>query len=273
MNGANSRGCPRNEQAVGWALHALEPAEEVGMTRHLVTCASCRNTLAGAERVLARLGASVEQADPPRRLRTRILSRAAEIPQAPPTPASPATPRPPEQAASRGPTGRADRGPWRPQPRVRRGLLVGVSLATAGLLGLSGLGFYTAQVQHHRDAEIVRVQSLADLLVRSGQPGTARATLTTEDGRPIAAVVIADGRGTVVTTGLDPNDRANTIYVVWGMGPDAPHPLGSFDAGPNAGVHPFGAISGFSGYEISLEPGRTMPAAPTTIVATGEVTG
>jgi anti-sigma-K factor RskA len=279
MNGENSRACPRNEQAVGWVLHALEPAEEAGLAQHLATCASCREVVQDTEQVLGALGASVEQTDPPPRLRHDILSRAAGTPQASARrdarPAAPAGPRPPGGAAGRGPAGRtggAGRGPRRAQGPTRRGLLVGASLALVAVLGMTGLGVYTAQLQHQRDAEIVRAQSLADLLVQSGQPGTTQATLATDDGRPVAAVVVADGHGTVVTAGLDPNDRASTIYVVWGINEgSAPEPLGSFDTGTDAGVFPIGATGGYSTYAISLEPGRTMPAAPTTVVAAGKV--
>ena len=33
--------CTRTEQAVNWALHALEPDEEIAVERHVPTCADC----------------------------------------------------------------------------------------------------------------------------------------------------------------------------------------------------------------------------------------
>ena len=39
--------CPHQENAVGWALYALEPAEEHAVRAHLRTCAECRRDRAG----------------------------------------------------------------------------------------------------------------------------------------------------------------------------------------------------------------------------------
>lgn len=272
MNGNNIHACPRNQDAVGWVMHALEPAEEAEVARHVATCPSCSEIARDTEQVLGVLGASVEQVDPPPRLRESILTQTAQTPQTPPPaePAEPTTSPEPARPGYRGPAGPAGRGPQSRRHFYRRRRLIGVSLALVAVLGVSGLGVYTAQVQQQRDAEMVRAQSLADLLVQSGQPGTSSATLATDDGRPVAAVLVADGRATVVTTGLAPNDRASTIYVVWGTGTGAPRAIGSFDAGTDAGVHQLGAAGTFPGYAISLEPGRAMPAAPTTVVAAGE---
>ena len=47
--------CPRNEQAIGWALHSLEPDEEIAVLSHLPVCPSCRRAAddAGAVREAA----------------------------------------------------------------------------------------------------------------------------------------------------------------------------------------------------------------------------
>jgi hypothetical protein len=88
-------------------------------------------------------------------------------------------------------------------------------------------------------------------------------------------VVSDDGRPTVVTAGLAPNDRSDTVYVVWGMGDTGPRPLGTMDitdAGPD--VHVMGAgtdLRPFAGFAISLEPGRVAPAWPGEVVASGPV--
>ena len=68
MNARHQR-CPLNEQAVGWALHALEPDEEMAVLLHVPECPSCQAAAREAEDVLAHLGSSVEQVEPPRSLR------------------------------------------------------------------------------------------------------------------------------------------------------------------------------------------------------------
>ncbi|OLT21576.1 hypothetical protein BJF78_08140 [Pseudonocardia sp. CNS-139] len=78
---------------------------------------------------------------------------------------------------------------------------------------------------------------------------------------------------TVLTHGLDPNDAAATVYVMWGLGAGAPQPLGVFDVtAPGPSVHEMpGGDQPFTAYAVSLEPGRSMPASPTDVVASGPV--
>jgi hypothetical protein len=106
-------------------------------------------------------------------------------------------------------------------------------------------------------------------------PGSAHATLSTDSGQPVAAVLVTPAGRTVVTAGLDPNDISDSIYVVWGLGAGDPRPLAPFDVTtPGAGIHDIGdagADRPFAAYAVSLEPGRTMPATPTTVVASAPV--
>ncbi|MGH3693629.1 MAG: hypothetical protein ACRDRX_06485, partial [Pseudonocardiaceae bacterium] len=79
--------CPQAEQSVGWALHALEPAEEVEAAAHLTLCASCRALVGQSEELLAMLGSSPEVTiEPPPQLRTQLLARIAATPQHPTLP-------------------------------------------------------------------------------------------------------------------------------------------------------------------------------------------
>jgi hypothetical protein len=66
--------CSRRELAVGWALHALEPAEEALVAAHLHQCPSCSNVAAETERLGAMLALSVPQMIPSFELEQRILS-------------------------------------------------------------------------------------------------------------------------------------------------------------------------------------------------------
>lgn len=67
-------GCAYRELAVGWALHALEPAEESLVMGHLADCPACASIAADTEEVGAMLGLSVPQTTPSIALEFRILS-------------------------------------------------------------------------------------------------------------------------------------------------------------------------------------------------------
>ncbi|MDQ2882253.1 MAG: hypothetical protein M3Y48_13835 [Actinomycetota bacterium] len=75
MNDQQDRvaGCPNRELAVGWALHALEPAEESLVAAHLPDCPICATTAAQTEEVGAMLGFSVPQRIPSVELERRVL--------------------------------------------------------------------------------------------------------------------------------------------------------------------------------------------------------
>ncbi len=76
MNDQQDRvsGCPYRELAVGWALHALEPAEESLLTGHLADCPTCASIAAETEEVGAMLALSVPRTIPNVGLEQRILS-------------------------------------------------------------------------------------------------------------------------------------------------------------------------------------------------------
>ena len=66
--------CPHRELAVGWALHALEPADESPVAAHIPHCPTCTSTAAETEEIGATLGLSVTQANPSAELEQRVLS-------------------------------------------------------------------------------------------------------------------------------------------------------------------------------------------------------
>jgi anti-sigma-K factor RskA len=94
----------------------------------------------------------------------------------------------------------------------------------------------------------------------------------------VATVVARDGKLQVVTAGLRVNDSSSNTYVVWGV-PDgaAPVALGTFDVvSPKMDVRTVGSaetgLDDYSTYAVSIEPGRQAPAAPSEVVANGQVT-
>jgi len=281
--------CTRTEQAVGWALHALEPDEEIAVERHVPTCADCSAAVRDVQDVMTQLATAVEQVEPPARLRASILDAAAATPQVRPQvvarpPTSPG-PRQPRTARPAGPAGPAP-GASRPTGRGRRlspGRLVTAAVAAVAIVAAGGLGIRTVQLQQQTvelqqqlDTASSQVSSTTALVQGLARPGNAHALLARPDGTAVAAVVVADSRQTVYTIGLAANS-ADQTYVLWGLkdASSAPQPLGVFDvderdAAPQTvgspDQQPFGA------YAISLEPGRTPPAVPTDVVASGALT-
>jgi hypothetical protein len=220
---------------------------------HLPRYPSCRRAVHETDPVLDRPAASPQQIDPPTGLRHEILTRAEQTPQATST------------------AHVAQRRERRPRTGGRRLL---AAVAVVGVIAAGGLGAYTAQVRSQHDADVSRSRTLADIIVALGRPGVPHATLSTAAGRPVAAVVDSGGQRTMVTAGLAPNDP-NTIYVVWGVTDAGPRPLGTFDvATAGTDVHPLDPAAPAhpdAGYAISLEPGRSAPTAPTSLVAGGPV--
>jgi hypothetical protein len=96
-----------------------------------------------------------------------------------------------------------------------------------------------------------------------------------EAARVPAAVLVTPAGRTVVTAGLDPNDISTPPTSCGGSAPAIRARLRPFDVTtPGAGIHEIGdagADRPFAAYAVSLEPGRTMPATPTTVVASGPV--
>lgn len=284
MSQVDERACPQNEQAVGWVLHALEPVEELDVLRHLPHCESCRQAAVEAEVVLASLGAAVEQVEPPASLRGNLLARVAETPQSTSSPRPEPIPdlsdRPPARpiplrrpVRPEPPKSPPTRGGWWRSAHGRR--LVAASVALLGALAVGGLVFGSTQLG--QESGTAQAQGLPEIVNQLDEPGTSHAMLVPSDqpaGPPVAAVLVHDGQRTVVTDGL-PANPSDHVYVVWGLGSGAPDPIATFDVvGNSAEVKPLGSASGaesFSGYAISLEPGRTAPASPTTVVASGQV--
>lgn len=282
MSGLWRRNCLYNVQVAGLAAHALEPDEEIDVLEHLPRCPSCRAALREAERVLAGLGTSIEQVDPPASLRGMILAEAAETVQTTPIeqPRVAAEGAADAHAAARH-RRPSDGVPSRPvsigRPGLsRRGQLLAASMVLVGLVTIGGLAAHSVQLTEQRDAEIAQAQTLAEIVTGFDAPGVRHATLAASDGKPLAAVVVRAGQRTLVTAGeLAPNAADRDTYVVWGIGVGGPRAISTFDilaAGTDVrSVGPDVPADNFSGYAISIEPGRVAPAEPSTVVAVGQL--
>jgi hypothetical protein len=89
--------------AVGWALSALDPADEARFADHLPDCPRCTSTVRESLHTVADLAYALPEETPPRRLRQRIMdSVAAESRQARPWPAAEDLPADPGTDLSAG---------------------------------------------------------------------------------------------------------------------------------------------------------------------------
>jgi hypothetical protein len=265
--------CGYDELAVGWALHALEPADEAAFVGHMRTCARCQATVRSTEDVGAVLGGAVPLEEPPARLRGSLLAMIDETDQnAPPRPA--AGPVQPFEPA----------GPVETNvvPLVRKSRMPRILTAAAAVvfvLIVTVLGVRVGQLTTERDQLSGQVSAAAGQSVQLqramaavGDPRAHKTVLTTNQGNPAAILVSGKQNATVVALQLKPNDTGH-VYVVWGMSAARPIALATFDVG--AGTDSARALSWgpdaakHTGFAVSLEPGRTAPAAPTDVVATG----
>lgn len=249
--------CSHSELAVGWALHALEPAEESLVAAHLVDCPACTQTVSEAERVGASLGLSIPQVIPSAGLEQRVLAVVNATAVAPVIPL------------------------MQPNPRTEVGLLprnrVLAAAAAVVLIAASvALGTRVVQLDEERDQAISQLTGLSDAIQRAADPASDLVPLVTEDGRSIGMVLASRNQVALVDTGLPGNRAAEEIYVLWGTGDGAPKALAGFDVESDAppAMHPVPSVADageFTGYAVSLEPGRQTPAAPTAVKASGQV--
>ena len=277
-----------DELAVGWALHALEPEDEELFAAHLPTCPRCRQTVTETTDVMGALAGDLPPVDPPERLRDRLRAAVEETeqlprparedertPPVPPAPADAPVPVYRFEISAAGahrapvPAGAVDpRSPWR---RVVPNALVAAAVAAILALGTWNVVLNSAR-EEARAAATEQAELVDALLV----PGQATIAPLSADGATVATVVARDDEVQVVSQGLAPNDVRAQTYVVWGLGPDTPTPLGVFDVtSPQPALRTVGSgVSGsdaFSGYAVSLEPGRSAPPEPSAVVASGEV--
>lgn len=272
--------------AVGWALHTLDHEEEADFAAHLETCPVCRSTVDETLETLGELAEAVVPVSPPRHLRRRLLDAvAAESGDAPSAdgPVVSEIPEPVVPEPAPEPAREEERDatvvPLTPRRRANRWLAVAAVALVVAAVG--GLAAANQSLRTERDdaaaaaaAQAQRDASVVDVLRDAGTPGVTHATLANPDGS-LVGLVVDDGSGPrVLTSGLSAN-AANEIYVLWGLVDGTPRPLGAFDVTAQtpavSSVPSSGEAVPYAGFAVSLEPGRTAPASPTRVVASGQV--
>jgi hypothetical protein len=233
------------ELAAGYALHALEPQDELAFQGHLVDCPVCQRAVGGHEDTLSAL-ASVTAAVPPPSLLEGIRAAVAAEPRAvdgAPAPLAPVTAL---------------------RPRTARGVrrwpaLVAVAAAAALVVGLGG---WNAALLRDRDQQAARGDALATAVEALQQDGARTVPLRGEGGGRVVAVLAGDEMSLVVE-GLAPNP-ADTVYVMWAQDPSgAVRAVGTFDVESTEvdvqrGMHLKDADA-LARLMVTHEKGRTAP--------------
>jgi hypothetical protein len=257
--------CPQHQLAVGWALHSLEPAEEFVVAAHLPTCPMCAEAAARTEEIGAMLGLSVPEIAPSAGLEQRILGAAGIRSTTPPLASS--TP--------------AATPPLAPAPRVRwlSGRRYGELAAAAAVILVAAaavLGTRVVQLEGQLNQAQRQVTAMSEAIQRAADPAAIRVPLVTKDGQAVGMVLASPNHVAVVPTRLPRNQVPDQTYVLWGLAGQTPIGLAAFDVsadGPRLHPVPSATQTGkFTAYAISLEPGRRIPAVPTDVVASGQVT-
>lgn len=250
--------CPHRELAVGWALHALEPAEESLFTVHMPECPTCTRIAAQTREIGATLGLSVPEEIPSAELEQRVLSV---------TGAKWADP-----VVSMVPSARPARRFTTPS-RWRTG---GLAAAAAVILVAATvvLGVRVGQLNGELNQAQRQVTDMSAAVQTVADPAAVRVPLVAQDGA-VGMVLASRDRVAVLATRL-PSNQVDQTYVLWGLTGAAPIALAAFDVASKApAVHAVPAAAGtgtFTGYAVSLEQGRRAPVAPTDVVASGQVT-
>jgi hypothetical protein len=256
------------ELAVAWVLHGLEPEEDAAFTAHLPDCPGCLRIVAETEEVTTLLGAAVEPVDPPSSLRDRILAAAEDPGDASDAASLSSSDRkaPPSTVV---PLRRPERGTW-----IRRATAaVAVAAVLALVVAVGGLIAANRSLAEQRDAALAQGAEVVEMLDAASRPGVPHAVLATPQGA-FVGLVVDRGRGPeMMASGLAPADPGHT-YVLWGMARGTPVGLTTFEMSGSAPVVqsvPLAEAAGpFAGFAVSLEPGHTMPATPTQVVASGQ---
>jgi anti-sigma-K factor RskA len=245
-----------DELAAGHALGALEPDDQQRFEAHLETCTDCRQVLAETEAVMAELAYAAEQVGPPPELKARLM---ASIHDASDGPSMGVVSSPDTLEIIRA--RRADRGSRGRHTRetVTANWVRFAAAASVVLLAIIAAGVWSL----------------------SGSNGTTSprfvALASTATHSDVATVEVLGDQTWVIPSAMTANDTSSSQYVLWVV-PDKGNPVavGGFDVQSGRPVVAVGqvsrSLSSVKAFAVSKEPGRTVPKAPTVIVASGALT-
>ncbi len=288
------RECSHAEQAIGLALHALEPADEDLLTEHVGHCPICQEHVRQTQDVVCALAATAEQRDPPARLRAALMSAvaatrqlpvdqrempwSADVPKIPEVavPASPDRRSVAQPAGHREPSSRPVSSGWSAWLLARRRLIALVATVVVGAVGVGGVVIeMVAPASQQQSALAAPSPEVNRILADVDRAGARHAVLHAPDGQVVAAVAQFPNARQVMPIQLPTNPADHTVYVLWGLGDGPPSAIGAFDvSAPSETMLPVGPVAKaaqYVSYAISIENGRSVPASPGLIVASGRV--
>jgi len=261
-----------DELAAGYALHSLDPDDERDFLGHAGQCARCQQSLAEYAEVAAALAEIAPAAEPGQQLGDRIMAAALGGGTRSGTRGSGDVP-----ASDRAGPGGGDRPAGQPPAEViglreRRRPPRRLQLAAAAAAVLIAGGGIWAGLSSGAGAPLPPTAGC----VQARQCYQVQLTDATARGA-VARVIVTGGSVWLMPSGLAPDDAARQIYVLWQItGARVPLAVGSFDVRRDAGgplligrlAAPYRGTLAFA---VSLEHGRTIPAAPSGVVALGQV--
>ena len=239
------------ELAAGHALGALEPDDEQRFEAHLATCGDCLRVLSDTEAVMADMAYASEQMAPPPELKSRLMAAIHD--------------------ASDGPTMGVISAP--DSLEVMRARRANVGRHTREKLEVNWVRFAAA-------ASVVLLAIIAGgvwSLQGGSTSSPAFVALQSPTGSSdVATVEVIGDKAWVLNSTMQTNDSSKEQYVLWTVPAEgAPTAVGGFDLEPGHSVVAVGRITASRGhvaaFAVSEEPGRTVPTAPTKIVARGSV--
>ena len=239
--------------AGAYALDALDDAERDRFERHLRRCPACEREVRGFAATAAAL-AMAAAAEPPPRLRDRVLAATAVTRQSPPDVAR----RGAARAATRpGVT----RSPWVPR--------VALAVGGAGLAAAAALGVVQVATQHQLDSALARNQEIATVL--AAPDARIAAAPTSVGGTTVVVVSRAEQKLVFTSAGL-PALPPEKVYELWLLGPGTARPAGLLpppSGGKTAPVLASGVLADDK-VGVTVEPvgGTSSPTTTPIVVMT-----
>ena len=281
--------------AVGWALSALDPADEERFAAHLPTCDRCTATVRESLYTVADLAYALPDEVPPPSLKNRIMAAVAAEPRSPTerlaAGAASADGSRPAAGPGLGPVapaaGPADPGVVVPLASRRRRRVTAAAAAAAVAL-LAALTTWNVRLQDDRGelrAALDQQSTVAaqrEAVIReltANEPARVAALAATRPDRPRPATIVIRGdRVEIIVEALRPTD-ADLRYWLWTLDcsdPARPRDLRAVEgfriAQPQFSVRSIGSDPGFATatcFALSSERGTATPTTPTEVVAIG----
>ena len=263
------------DEIVDQVLAQVSPSDRAAHDHHLAECADCSAFLTETEQTVGLLGAYGQVHQPPPGLRESILreargearaqARGEAIVAVEPAGAS-------DDELTRARLAREDTKSGRsPSTLVTR------LLAVAAVVLLAASVAWGVSLRGQRDSATAQVSSYAEAIQSLTQPGQMSvAEIEGSSGSAVATAFVRSTSAMVMPQSLSPNDRANSIYVLWSMTnptDSSPVAIGSFDVTPDAKMSPVvstGSSPTGTWFAISIEDGRRVPAAPSDVLGAGD---